>query len=215
MQRSLLGALGATAALALASTSFATPQVADQPLDTSSSVLTLRGALSGIQPPRYDGPVKWKVSNSWAPTANLLGGAALGLLGGGFVALVITSKYDSRGFEKLVAGAMIGTVVGFGAAGLSNASSPRTVEFQTAVQEVVSGTAPHTEMVRVRSGKSTRMQEQGPYFGQVIAIPESDFVLAANSYQAPLIPGQKIKATFLIDVADNSILSWSGVAAPR
>jgi hypothetical protein len=110
---------------------------------------------------------------------------------------------------------MIGMVLGFGAGGMGISNSPKAIEFQTTVGEVVDGTAPHTEMVRVQSGKTSHLREQGPYFGQIIAIPESDFILAANSYQSPLVLGQKINATFFVDKADNSILSWSAVAAPR
>lgn len=83
------------------------------------------------------------------------------------------------------------------------------------ISEVLRADAPHSETHRVQNGKYARNVESGPYFGQVASIPETDLLLANNHLGAPLLPGEKIKATFYIDQSDHSIVWWSATPAPR
>lgn len=174
-------------------------------LNRASGVERFSGPLQGVKPPVYDGAVPW--DNGLSALGQ---GAVFGLIAGLFGGAIgmMSGERDDKSLRNALIGAGIGFAVplGIGAA----ASPARVIEFSTTVQEVQSEAPPHYE--RHHSGKV--VVSRGPYFGQVVSIPEANVPLAVNSYKTPLIPGQKITARFALD-RDNHIIFWGAEAALR
>lgn len=183
---------------------------ADQ-IDLGASQITARsenfsGDLKEIKAPEYDGPVKWGPtydSSSDGRVCSFLGLGALGLFAGGAVGGLICSRDRSFGIGAL-AGALIGAG---GSLAIPFPETIKVVEFKTSVSEVVQAEPSHYE----QHGKVT----SGPYFSQVVAIPESEILLAANQHSTPLIPGQQINAKFFVNLSNNRVVSWVAEPALR
>ena len=207
MTISIAKSLGAAAAIGLAALT-TTPALAqvDSGLNTSSNVTQFSGPLSNVQAPTYDGPVMWGSQRSMGMVGWGVLTGGMGLLGA-FLGGGLTDEFSSGGNKdrKIVAGMLVGAIA-LATPGVLIGQSQSEIsvhKFQTTVQSVPDSQPPHKE----RHGKST----YGPYFSQVISIPESTLLFATNAQNAPFIPGQKITATVFVG-ADNKIISW--VAAP-
>lgn len=172
-------------------------------LNQASGVERFSGPLKDALPPVQDGPVPWRDGMSSEATAALLG------VLGGITGAAMGSTLDSRNSSK---GMWIGAALGMGIpAGIEMSVAPaRVIEFSTVIQEVQREDPPHYETRP--SGKTSITS--GPYYSQIVSIPESDVPLATNSYKVPLIPGQKVNARFTLD-AENHIISWSAQPGNR
>lgn len=186
------------------------PAMGDTILSTSSNVDQFRGALNGVVAPVEDGPVSWGEAESRIPPQRLalyIGGG-LGALG--FILGAMANAESTKEFRRNmgiggVAGALLGTAMGVGM-GEANYTI-RPISFDTTIQQVVADSQPHNE----RHGKMT----YGPYYTQVVAIPESDVLLATNAMVKPFIAGEKIKATFYVHDQSGHIVSWNAVPGLR
>lgn len=180
-------------------------------LNSASRVERLSGPLQGLKLPAYDGPIQWDRQptgneRAWFP---VLGGLVGATVVAGIVAKAEENRYD-RSNSAFFGGAALGCVLG---AGLGFAGMPpaaNVVRFSTTVEVVESLMPAHMETHR--SGKS-RVTD-GPYFGEIIKIPETDMLLAVNNFKAPLVPGQKINAEFFVD-PNNQILCWHAAPGAR
>jgi hypothetical protein len=206
MKLSALQAIGAAATIgASASAALALPQPDHSDLNTASNVTQLRGPLSVYQPPAYDGPIKWNPNFKIQQYGAVAAGALAGFLLAASVAKVLEA--DKSGKEGAILVAIAGaTLLGGGATYMLDGGSISEVQFSTTVQNIVQADGSHYE----KHGKST----QGPFYSQVVSIEESDILLAANNFRAPLIPGEKINATFYVN-GDNQILAWGAAPAAR
>jgi hypothetical protein len=176
------------------------------PLETSSNVEQFRGALSGVTAPELDGPVVWKNPDMGKLGAMLIIGGS-----GAFVGLAAAKLADERRVLSAERGVvlfpLLGALIG-GGVGVAIGHEPyREIKFQTQVSQIVMTDAPHME----RHGKVSR----GPYYSQIVSIPETDIFLQTNHYQVPLVDGQKINATFWVKESDQSIVCWQATRAPR
>lgn len=171
-------------------------------LNTSTNITKNKGPLSGTFAPKYDGPVKWAGVHD-AESMGLLLGSLAAIIGAGCVA---EAKGNLR--QVLTVAASSGLIVG----GLTMAywENYSFIQFDTKVQELVVANPPHQEMRR--HGKINRLE--GPFFTQVLSIPETDLLLSANNLGSPFLHGQKIKATFIVD-SHNHIVSWVAVPGAR
>ncbi len=165
------------------------------------------GALQGFKAPILDGAVPWSDEMKPVPMAIALG--SLGLLFGAVLGYgageIVSDKKDRKGVG-LLTGAVFGASM-LGGLGYSESGGKyQRIDFETQIAEVVNAQPAHYES----QGKSTI----GPLFGQVVMIPELSIPLAVNNPSVPLIPGQRINASFWADSAGH-IVSWHAESALR
>ncbi len=182
--------------------------------ESVTSVERFSGALTECLPPALDGPIRWEGIHSTGDYAKrrnampLFLGAA-GALTGALLGLV-SSPYPEEALKNAGKRAAIGAAL-LGVPGAMFAPEvPKILEFRTTVANVCSAEGAHEESHR--SGKHT--VTEGPFFTELLSIPETNLLLAANSKGAPFIPGQKIVARFLLD-NDNRIVAWYGYPDAR
>jgi hypothetical protein len=165
------------------------------------------GALKSVKLPVLDGPVSWGFAGS--ATSILLAGGILGGLGGAVVGFAVGTSMEERG-RNGSAGFLTTAALGvaLGAGGLYTGSNPPSavVEFDTKIVEVVDGSPAHYE----KSGKTTT----GPFFGQVVMIPELPIPLAVNVKGNPFISGQNIHARVALD-HEGHIIGWRATPGLR
>lgn len=165
------------------------------------------GALEGVMLPILDGPVPW----GFDPTSTkiiLVGGIGGGLIGAALGLAVGTSMNQAgkNGVAGFLTSAALGMTLGAGGLSAITDSPSVIVEFDTKIVEVIDGSPAHYE----RAGKTTT----GPFFGQVVMIPELPIPLAINVKDNPFISGQNIHARVALD-QEGHIMGWHAVPGLR
>lgn len=178
-------------------------------LDVSSNLPINSGTLEGLRAPAYDGPVAWGLRATPGEAARFAIGLGLvgGLVGAGLTMKLSKEQDATKG--TIWSGAAVGA---FALAGLGTAAVPiaNVREISTTIASVEHADAPHMET----HGSTKYSRTSGPYFGQMVTIPESTLLFSTNAEKAPLIAGQKINARIYYD-SNNQIVSWFAESASR
>lgn len=190
--------------------------VDDAPLNTSANVMKFSGALENCKTPTYDGPISWGDQRINHRDQNIFMGSLCFGVPLALVGLAIGSSIVEHHKSQLLK-----NTAGLSCAGIAFLmalvvtdyvdkvdyyNSPRLIEFHTTIEEANSLGGPHDE----RHGKYT----SGPYYGQIVHIPETTLPLAANQQNSPLVAGEKIVASVYTD-KDGNILSWTACPDKR
>jgi hypothetical protein len=122
-------------------------------------------------------------------------------------------KGKEEDLKKTVAigAVVVGTILGHQLE--SMATCDRTISFPTTVSAVPLSDDAHYETRYVLGFRSGHYRTTGPYYRQIVSIPECPIYLAGNHLGAPLTPGQHIETTFFLK--GDTIVSWSASPGPR
>lgn len=182
----------------------------DQSLDVSSGIAQLSGALKGVHPPLYDGPVVWRDGRADFTRVEqaLFAGAASAIIAAGMGTLVLRPS-SSRAGREMAKVALASAVLGFSGSYLTHEPAD-IITLRTTVSEASAQSDAHYK--ERNSGSDSTVD--GPFFPQLVRIPETALLLASGAKGAPLVAGENIDATFHLD-GDGRILSWFATPAPR